>query len=89
MKEYGIYCITKANGQQYLHHALISAENVKAAKDLMKHMIETDYDRHAFSIGTKPSGSWDWEYILNNRGMTIEQVTRLAESKGGWQITNY
>ncbi|HAM14327.1 MAG TPA: hypothetical protein DCP91_00380 [Eggerthellaceae bacterium] len=85
-KEYGIYCITKRSGKQYLHFASICAGSVKEAKESMKRSIEDRYYCHAFSLGTKPGGSWNWEYITEKSGTTMEQITEEAAKHGGYWI---
>ena len=85
-KQYDIYCITKANGHEYLHCATIEAGSVKEAKNAMKRTIRENYGRHAFSLGTKPGGDWNWERYCENHGETMESIRRRARRDSGFTI---
>lgn len=64
MKKYDVYCITKANGHQYLHAAQIEAKTAKDAKEAMRSFVEIETGRHAFSLTTgEPGGEWRWHKV--------------------------
>lgn len=89
-KQYDVYCITKANSHQYLHHSIISADTSKEACECMKRSIEISIGRHAF--GTTTAGlpkNWDWDYICKDRNITADQIKAYAYARDGWQIDKW
>lgn len=86
-KSYEIFCISKANRNAYVHHFLVFASNVKEAKEKASKLLYEKLGRHAFNLtnGKLPT-NWDWEWIANNRGMTIDAIKDEAYEPNGFSI---
>lgn len=89
IKQYDVYCITKANGNEYVHLITVSAESAKKACELTKTFARVTLGRHGFTPGTKGDKHWKGiERTAEMRGIDAKQLEREARSKYGWAIYN-
>lgn len=86
-KSYDIFCISKANGNVYVHRYLVFAGNVKEAKEKASKLLREKLGRHAFNLtnGKLPT-NWDWPVIADHRGTTIDAIKEAALDAKGWAI---
>lgn len=86
-KSYDIYCISKANGNQYVHRFLVFAGNVKEAKEKASKLLFEKLGRHAFTLTNgKLPANWNWDHIAQDRGMTIDAIMDAAYKPHGFAI---
>lgn len=89
IKRYDVYCITKANGNEYVHLMTISSESAKKARDFTKQAVRVTLGRHGFTPGTKGDKHWKAiERTAEMRGIDAGQLEREARGKCGWAIYN-
>lgn len=88
-KQYDAYCITKANGNEYVHLMTVSADSAKEAREFTKRVVRVNLGRHGFTPGTKGDKHWKGiERAAERRGIDAAQLEREARTDRGWAIYN-
>ena len=85
IKEYDVWCYTKANSNEYLHHAVFSAESAKAARECMKTAIRVALGRHAFRVTTVVPEKL-CERLAERNGVSAKLIAYNESLNHGWAI---
>lgn len=85
-KAYEIFCITKANRTEYLHHLTVEASSVKEAKDIASEHVYSMIGRHAFRLSNGKPDKAMREFLEHSRVTPLDVICNLARRTEGIDI---